>query len=159
MKKEIVASSDKATHIQGRYLVITALIGLVGVFGGYFIKGNKCKEYCNPGGLWTSASTDMEMVCSIFEKKDSFNIQLQNGMGGFLHGRGKLRSGAGVFTANDFDSEKPKRKAGIYEGEISMQGCNNLSVSVWLINDRNSVYTFSFVRGSLENIKVGQNEK
>jgi hypothetical protein len=136
------ATTNESQHIPGMYLVLTTLIGLI---GGYLVKSCGSNEYCKAGGLWTSA--DKEIYCNIFEKKDSFNIQI-NGLGA-LTGKGYFKGKIGKFTGKEFD-DRDKENHVLYQGEVSLQGCDNLSISFWDTKRKGEVITLSFIRAKQE---------
>lgn len=152
------AASTRSVIIYGIFLVIVAIISLI---GGFFLKDpiqKAFKPHCKIGGVWKPHG-GIVTHCDINQSKNKFYIKLQSSFTKttwIVKGEGIMDGEEGSFNGtlllipenNTGQTPDDPHKEKI-SGLVSLQGCDGLGITL-LNDDSTQLYTFAFIRESLE---------
>jgi hypothetical protein len=154
-----MGESTRPVHVQGLYMLIVAIISLL---GGYFLREPIDKtffpKYSNIGGVW-KAHGDLLMHCDVSIVNDSFYIIMQgeytSGERWQITGHGKLGKDREDFTAKM--SVGPRNDFPVW-GHAEMAGSDQLGVTIFFDEPHTlAPKTYAFMREISSSLEIPKN--
>ncbi len=158
-----MAESTRTEHVKGLYLIIVALISLI---GGYLLKDpiqdKFFKKYSQIGGVWKPHG-DLMLHCDVSTIKDTFFIRMEGTYSSMenwiVQGRGQMDGNSGSFAGTMITGNKKPVSFPIW-GHAELAGSDQLGVTVFFDEARTTQpRSYAFVRESSNSLDVQEEKK